>query len=116
SSTAVTVTIGSAIVVLDATASGAFSMSGNTVLTENGPVTVDSSSPTALQLSGNAQLTATSLAVAGGYQRTGNAFFHQTPTTGAAAVADPLVGLAAPAGGASMGAVTLGGSGKLTIN
>ena len=112
-----TVTVGSAILVVDAKDSGSLSLSGNAIITETGPVVVDSSSSTALQASGNAQLTATVIDVVGAAKaKSGNAVFHPTPVTGSAAIADPLAGLGAPAAGTSEGAVNLSGNSSLTIN
>ena len=116
SSTTVSETIGSAIIVLDAHASGALALSGNASITENGPVAVDSDSSTALQASGNAHLTATSIHVVGGFQRSGNAAFHPAPVTGSTALADPLAGLAAPTGGTTQGTENLAGHNTATIN
>lgn len=106
----------SVIIILDPTASGALSVTGHSVLTENAPIAVDSSSPTALQASGNAQVTAKSILVVGGVQRTGNAALNPTPTTGSAATADPLASLAAPAATTPPGSVNLSGQSSLTIN
>jgi hypothetical protein len=116
SGTTVAETIGSALIVLDSHASGAFTMSGNSSITENGPVIVDSNSSTALRVSGSAQLTATSIQVVGGVQRTGNAAFHPAPVTGSAVVPDPLASLAAPVGGTTKGSEILAGNGAATIN
>ena len=116
SNTIVTEAIGSALIVLDADASGALSLSGHASITENGPVIVDSSSSTALQAHGNAQLTATTIQVVGGFKSSGNAAFYPTPVTGSAALADPLAGLAAPAGGTTWGSENLTGSNTATIN
>ena len=60
--------LGPMILVLDPTACGALSLSGNAKITENGPVIVDSNSTTALQESGNAKLAANSIVVHGGVQ------------------------------------------------
>ncbi|MGA2257954.1 MAG: MBG domain-containing protein, partial [Thermoguttaceae bacterium] len=104
------------VLVLDPTACGALSLSGNASITEKGAVVVDSNSKTALQASGHAQLTATAIDVVGGVQRTGNAVFHPAPVTGSPAVADPLAGLAAPPAGTSQRSVNLACNSSLTIN
>ena len=116
SSTTVTVTVGSSILLLDPHATGVLNMSGNSVITENGPVFVDSNSASAIQLSGNAQLTASTILDAGGYQRSGNAAFHPTPTTASATVADPFAGVPTPALGTTQGAITLSGNQTKTLN
>ncbi len=116
SSGGLTQTVLPSILVLDPHAGGALSLSGNAKITENGPVIVDSNSATALQASGNAQLTASSIRVVGGVQKSGTAAFHPTPVTGSPALADPLAGLAAPAGGTVQGSEDLAGSSSATIN
>ncbi|MGA2253708.1 MAG: Ig-like domain repeat protein, partial [Thermoguttaceae bacterium] len=92
----VTQTVNTSFFVLDRTAGGAVSLSGNTRISIAGSIVVDSSSKNALSESGNAQISAASIQVVGGYSKTGNASFEPTPTTGAAYVADPLAGLAVP--------------------
>ena len=93
-STALTQTIiPPSILILNPTASGALTLSGNASVNIPGAVVVDSSSSTALSATGNAQLTASVIDVAGGFQRSGNATFNPAPTTGVS-VPDPLAGLA----------------------
>src|SRR5439155_5085517 len=60
-----TITVRPSIYVLNATASGALSLSGNAILQIAGAVQVDSSSNTALPASGNAVLTANAVKVVG---------------------------------------------------
>jgi len=111
-----TVTIGQSIIVLDPSAGGALSLSGNASIKLTGGVYVDSSSSTALSASGNAAIKASVIDVAGKVQKSGNASFSPAPVTGAPVVADPLSGLAAPTGGTVRTAVNLSGNSSLTIN
>ncbi len=112
-----TLTIVSAgILVLNPTASGALTVSGNSVINETANVFVDSSSPTAIVASGNASITAAATEVVGGVQITGHPTFLPAPLTGVTAMADPFMSLAAPSGGTLQGAVNLGGNSSLTIN
>ena len=90
----VTVMAGS-VFVLNGSASGAISVSGNASINIPGNLVVDSNSGTAISASGNAQVHAAGIQVVGGVQKSGNATIS-TYTTGAAVVADPLGGLAAP--------------------
>jgi hypothetical protein len=90
-----TITPGS-IYVLDPTAGGALSLSGNAGISIPGALVVDSSSKTALTASGNAQIKAGSIQVVGGVSKSGNATLSPAATTGVKAVPDPLAGLAAP--------------------
>ena len=102
--------------VLSPTANGALNLSGNAQLAIPGVLTVDSSSASAITASGNASATATAINVVGGVQTSGNASLSPTPTTGAAAVADPFAGLAAPTFSGTGTAVNLGGNQALTLN
>jgi hypothetical protein len=101
--------------VLNQTASGALTLSGNAGLNVTGVLQVDSSSATAVQLSGNAEVNAATTQIVGGDLASGNASFVHTPKTYAANVADPLANLATPTGGANQGAVNLS-HGTLAIN
>ena len=56
----------------------------------------NSSSSTAVVVSGNASVSAGFVKVVGGYQIQGQSTINPTPTTGATAVADPLINLPAP--------------------
>lgn len=107
---------GDSVYVLNSTASGALSLSGNATINVPGQVVVDSKSSSALSESGNARITASTIQVVGGTSATGNAGFSIRPVTGAAALADPFAGLAVPTGGVSQGSVNLSGNGSLTIN
>ena len=102
SGSAGTVTIGQSILVLDPTAGGALSISGNASIKLAGPVFVDSGSSSALSASGNAQIKALRLIdVWRGGSRpsqhtrefsTRSAFVEHRP----AAVGDPLSGFGQP--------------------
>jgi streptogramin lyase len=95
SSGTITVSIGPSIIVTNATASGALTVSGNASINLPGMIAVDSSSASALTAGGNAQITAGVVDVAGGFNRSGNASFNPAPTT-SMSVADPLAGLSGP--------------------
>ncbi|HVC97438.1 MAG TPA: Ig-like domain repeat protein, partial [Pirellulales bacterium] len=116
------VSINQSVIVLNATASAALGLSGNASLkfaAGLGLVEVDSSSSTALTVSGNAQVNAGTglVQVVGGDSVSGNGKVSPKPATGAkVALADPLANLAAPAGGASLGAVSVSGNSSKTIN
>ena len=84
SATAGAITINQSIIVLDPTAGGALSLSGNASIKLAGGVFVDSSSSTAISASGNAAVKASVIDVHGGVQKSGNASFSPAPTTGAA--------------------------------
>ncbi len=104
------------IYVLNSTASGALTISGNAAINVPGVVDVDSNSSSALVASGNAVMTAASIQVVGSYSSSGNAKFTPKPTTGAASVADPFASLAIPsASGSSNGAVNISGNASQTI-
>ena len=78
---------------------------------------MDSTSKTALSAAGNAQVTASAIDVAGGVQRSGNASFQPTATTGISPVPDRLAGLTGPSttGLTNYGSKSLGGNSR-TIN
>ncbi len=92
----VQVNVGPSIVVLDSSAGGALSLSGNASINLPGEVVVDSNSSSALSASGNATLKASVIDVRGKVQKSGNASFSPAPTTGAASLPDPLAGLPVP--------------------
>ena len=117
SNSSVTVTVGQSILVLDPTAGGALSLSGNANVNVPGTVIVDSNSSTALSASGNASLTAGSIHVVGNFQKSGSATFSPAPVTGVKAVADPLAGLGGPSatGMTNFGAVSIS-SGSQMLN
>jgi len=88
-------TSSASIYVLDPTAGGALTMSGNADINIGGSLVVDSNSSSAISSSGNAQVTATSgVLVVGGVSKTGNAKLTKTGTPGA--TGDPLAGIAYP--------------------
>ncbi len=112
-----TVTIGQTIFVLDPSAGGALSLSGNASIKIGGGVYVDSSSSSALSASGNASVKASLIDVHGGVQKSGNASFSPAPTMGVATVTDPLASLAEPStsGMTNYGSESLSGNSSATI-
>ncbi|MFI5455599.1 MAG: Ig-like domain repeat protein [Isosphaerales bacterium] len=113
-----TITITPSLIVLDPTAGGALSLSGNASVALAGGVFVDSGSSSAVSASGNAQITSSLIDVHGQIRKSGNASFNPTPVTGASPLADPLASLAPPgtSGMTSWGSVSLGGNSSATIN
>ena len=77
-----TVTVAPSVFILDPTAGGALSLSGNASLKIPGAVVVDSSSSSALSASGNASVKAAVIDVHGKVQKSGNASFSPAPVTG----------------------------------
>jgi Bacterial Ig-like domain (group 3)/Right handed beta helix region len=112
-----TVTIGQSIFVLDPSAGGALSLSGNASIKLTGGVYVDSTSASALSASGNAAIKASVIDVHGGVSKSGNASFSPAPVTGAAVLADPLASLAEPSttGLSNYGSESLSGNSSATI-
>lgn len=113
-----TLTVGihaDSIYVLDATASGAPSVSGNASLKIVGDLVVDSSASGAITAGGNATVSAGSVRVQGGISVGGNANVA-TPQGKPGSLGDPFAGLAVPTAGASLGSVNLGGNATLTIS
>ncbi len=117
STTISAITINQSIIVLDPTAGGALSLSGNASIKLTGGVFVDSSSSSAISASGNAAIKASVIDVHGGVQKSGNATFSPAPTTGAAVLADPLALLAEPStsGLTSYGSESVSGNSSATI-
>ncbi len=117
STTTSTITITQSIIVLDGTAAGALSISGNATIKLTGGVYVDSSSSSAISASENAQITASVIDVHGGAQKSGNASFNPSPVTKAATVSDPLADLPVPSttGLTNYGSENLSGNSKATI-
>ncbi len=113
------VTVGPFIIVLDRTAGGALSLSGNASINIAGAVYVDSNSSTALAVSGNAQIKASAINVTGQVKKSGNASLSPVPVTGAPVAADPLAGVAIPVastlGLSSKGSLSLSGNSTQTI-
>jgi hypothetical protein len=101
--------------VLSPTASGALGLLGNAQLDIPGVLSVDSSSSSAITANGNASATATAINVVGGVQTSGNASLSPTPHTGAAAVADPFAGLAAPTFSGTGTAIHVSGNQSLPL-
>ncbi|MFI5458602.1 MAG: beta strand repeat-containing protein, partial [Isosphaerales bacterium] len=109
----VQVIVGPSIFVLNSSAGGALTLSGNAAINIPGKVVVDSSSSSALSASGNAQISASVIDVQGGFKKTGNATFSPAPTTGVS-VPDPLAGLMPPSASGTTMSVNLT-KGSLTI-
>ena len=112
---AVGVTVEGDVYILNQTASGALTMTGNANLNVSGTLQVDSDSASAVELSGNADVNAGQTDIVGGDQVSGNAHFNNGPKTGAADVTNPLAALPAPTGGTSYAAVNLSG-GTMTLS
>ena len=68
-----TVTVAPSVLILDPTAGGALTLSGNASINIPGAIVVDSSSSSALSASGNAAVNASAIDVHGGVQKSGNA-------------------------------------------
>jgi Bacterial Ig-like domain (group 3) len=111
----VTQTVKQSVYVLNKTAAGALTVSGDASLDLAGDVVVNSRSKDAVSLSGDAQIDAARIEVVGGVDRGRHATLGSAPVTGIAPVDDPLAGLAAPTGGVRRGPVDLT-HGSLTIN
>jgi hypothetical protein len=105
------------LIVLNATANWALSLSGSSSINVAGSVLVDSSSKTALTESGSASIKAANIDVVGGVSTSGSATLSPAPTTGVAVVPDPLASLATPStsGVTNYGAANYG-SGAHTLN
>jgi PKD domain len=116
--TSLQIVVAPSIFVLDPSAGGALSLSGNASINISGEVAVDSSSSSALSASGNAQVRASVIDVHGGVQKSGNASLSPTPVTGAPTVADPFASLASPStsGLTNYGSKSLSGNSSATIN
>ncbi len=91
-----TVTVAPSVIILDPSAGGALSLSGNAALQIPGAIVVDSSSSTALSAGGNASVKAAAIDVHGKVQKSGNVSFSPAPVTAAATVSDPLANLPVP--------------------
>ena len=134
--TAVTATVviqpNAGLLLLDPTGQS-LNVSGNGIVnvTNYGAIVVDSSNTTAASASGNASVTAGEINVKGKVSTSGNAAFHGVVNTGAAAIADPLANLSAPAQpaakftavnysgtiqpGTYVGGITVSGNNTLTL-
>jgi hypothetical protein len=115
-SVALTQSVLPSIYVVNPTAKGALTLSGNASLNIPGLVQVDSTSPQAISASGNTQLNASAIDVAGGFRLKDNATFSVAPGTGIS-LPDPLAYLTDPsaAGLPNCGSINLK-KGSLTIN
>src|SRR5262249_31293393 len=110
------VNVNPSIFILNPTASGALSVSGNASINLPGVVEVDSNSSSAIQISGNASITAARIDVVGKVSANGKPTLSPAPHTGISPIPDPLSTLAAPTSGTDRGSVNLGGNTALTIN
>ncbi len=106
------------VILLDPTAGGALTISGNGSINIPGTLVVDSSSTSALSASGNATIKAGSIQVVGKVQKSGNATLSPAPITGAAVMADPIANLAGPSttGLTNYGAASVSGNSSQTLN
>jgi len=107
-----------AIYVLNATASGALSLSDSAQINTSGNVYVDSRSHTALQASGGAKIVAAATDVVGGIKIGGSASFNPAPVMHTTVPSDPLATLSAPStsGLTNFGSVNLGGNSSETLS
>jgi len=117
SSGSLTQTVVPTILVLDPSAGGALSLSGNASINVPGNVVVDSKSNSALSASGNASVSASSIQVVGNFQKSSNATLSPTPVTGAAFVANPLASLTGPStsGLTNFGSASYSGNSSVTL-
>jgi hypothetical protein len=111
-----TVTVTQSAYLLNSSASGAFTASGNAVINLPGSLVVDSSSSTALIASGNASVTANQIIVVGGAQVADTASLNPSPILHGAGVADPLASLTAPGVTGTPVAINLAGQQSRTIS
>jgi hypothetical protein len=114
-----TVTVGQSMFILDPSAGGALSISGNATLNVPGAIVVDSISSSAVSASGNASVKAAVVDVHGKVQKSGNASFGPAPATGAPSISDPLANLPVPVAStlnlASKSSVSVSGNSSQTI-
>jgi hypothetical protein len=101
---------------LNPSASGAFTASGNAIFNVPDSLVVDSSSSTALIASGNASVKANRIIVVGGDQVSTNVVLNPSPVLHGAGVTDPLAFLTAPGVTGSPVAVNLSSQQALTIS
>jgi hypothetical protein len=94
-SQAATVNVNPSIIVLNGSAAGALTLSGNAQIKVTGVVEVDSNSTTALNASGYASISAAAIQVVGKTQATSTVHLSPAPTS-VAAFSDPLINLPAP--------------------
>lgn len=116
SSGAISVSPLASVYVLNPSVSDALTVSGNSAINLPGVVVDDSSSAAGFAANGNVKIAAGEIDVVGGVHATRHASFSPAPITGHALVPDPLAGLVAPSGGASLGAIDLEDNASLTIS
>ncbi len=104
------------IFVLSSSTASAVNITGNATIDVPGAVYVDSNASNAIRASGNASITAPSIQVVGHTSVSGHALLSPSPTTGAAAVADPMAALPVPTGLTNQGSVQLSSNSSLTIS
>jgi len=116
--TSLQIVVAPSIIVLDPTAGGALSLSGNASIKLTGGVFVDSNSSTAISASGNAAVKASVIDVHGGVQKSGNASFSPVATTESAVLSDPLTSLASPSatGLTNYGSKSVSGNSSATVS
>jgi hypothetical protein len=108
----VVVTAGS-IYVLDPTAAGSLSLSGNASISTSGVIVVDSNAANAVIASGSASVAAGGVLVVGGVSKSGNATVTKTGTP--VDSSDPLAALPALTPGTLLPAVNVSGTSAVTI-
>ncbi|HEV3443037.1 MAG TPA: Ig-like domain repeat protein, partial [Gemmataceae bacterium] len=113
-----TQTVTNSIYILDKSANGALTLSGNAGISIPGNLVVDSNSKTALTESGNAKVTAGSIQVVGSVQESGTASLSPAASTGVSFVPNPLASLSGPSttGLTNYGSVSFSGNGSFTLN
>ena len=113
-----TITIDPSIIVLDPSARGALSISGNASIAIAGAVDIDSGSSGALTAAGNTRISASTIAVHGGVSKSTTTILNPQPQTGAPPVPDPLKELPEPStsGMTNFGRLIVGGYSTQTIN
>ncbi len=85
------------IIVLNKTKQSAYTSTGNgDTVVSSGGIFVNSNHSKALTVTGNGDVTADVISVVGGYRVTGNGDITPTPTTGVAAISDPLADVEPP--------------------
>src|SRR5207249_507020 len=92
----VTITALASTYILDPSAAGALTLSGNAQLVVPGVILVNSSSTSAINAGGNATVAGSAVRVHGSVRTSGNAHVNPSPVTGAPSFSDPFAGLAIP--------------------
>ena len=112
-----TATVGTSIFALNPTLAGSVSLVGWPSINIGGSLVVDSNSPFALVSLGAATVSTGSTRIVGNYLSLGTTNFTPAPTTGAAAVPDPLAALPVPANpGGTAQSVVVSGNQTVTLN